>query len=505
MFLSRKIYYGILFLMMTLPVFAKPSKRDIEIQDSLKQVQLENVRREVDALERLRMTKASELEKKEAELWRLRYQENRLTEDHQQETRAMEGRYSKLSSDIGRLTEEWVSFKGETSRLEENVQASDAAFSAFHLQIQQSVEKALDDLSGDYPVEMEKRFLNLTQAKSAAEKKDPDTRGVLQTYFEDMLLRNSFTYSQNLDFRHSQVNHQAEVPVDRLRLGTVFLAEVPRNSGNPQILLRTGALQGKIYEWNSGLSESLNQEIQKAVLQAKSKETAWVSLDILQNKTVKSTVSAEDKTWFQSFAEWFRLGGVVMYPLCLVAFFALFLCVERFITLMRRGQMNSHFMNEFNAFVSAKQYEKAQKLCEKKDTSLSMILLSIVRCAPEGRSAAEKSLKEMLLRELPKLEKRMGLLAALGTIAPLLGLLGTVTGIITLFTVITELGTNDARVLAGGISEALITTETGLIIAIPVMVLHGLLSEKLESVTSELYVQSSALLNKMFPKDVQDS
>jgi biopolymer transport protein ExbB len=53
-------------------------------------------------------------------------------------------------------------------------------------------------------------------------------------------------------------------------------------------------------------------------------------------------------------------------------------------------------------------------------------------------------------------------------------------------------------VLAGGISEALVTTETGLVIAIPVMILHGLLSEKIEKVTSEMYVQSTALLNRIF-------
>ena len=129
-----------------------------------------------------------------------------------------------------------------------------------------------------------------------------------------------------------------------------------------------------------------------------------------------------------------------------------------------------------------------------------MVLFAVLNRAREKREDAERSLQEALLREQPKLERRMGLLAAMGTIAPLLGLLGTVTGIITLFTVITEVGTNDARVLAGGISEALVTTETGLVIAIPVMILHGLLSEKIEKVTSEMYVQSTALLNRIFGK-----
>ncbi|MDR1759632.1 MAG: MotA/TolQ/ExbB proton channel family protein [Fibrobacter sp.] len=504
----QKLIYTGMILLLAASVYAakEPSKRELQIQDSLKQVQLESLRREVDALERMRLTKANELETKEAQHWRERYRENRLTEDHVQETRTLEARYSKLSTDIGRLSEEWVALKGETARLEEETQSADAAFAAFQLQVIQSVEKTLDELPGDYPVEMEKRFLKLSQAKTLGEKKNANIQEVIQIYLEDQLLRNSFTSSQSLDFKNSQIGKQADIAVDRLRLGTVFLAELPRSeTANPQILLRTGQLQGKMYEWNTGLPEALNREVKTAVQQAKTQETAWIPLDVLQSKSIKNSVSgAEEQTGFQAFLEWFRLGGVVMYPLLLVAIFAVFLGIERFTTLMRRGKSDPRFMNEFNGLVAAKEFEKATLLCEKQNTSLSMILMSIVRSAHEGREFAEKSLKEMFLRELPKLEKRMGLLAALGTIAPLLGLLGTVTGIITLFTVITELGTNDARVLAGGISEALITTETGLIIAIPVMVLHGLLSEKLESVTSELYVQSSALMNKMFPKDVDE-
>lgn len=157
-------------------------------------------------------------------------------------------------------------------------------------------------------------------------------------------------------------------------------------------------------------------------------------------------------------------------------------------------------MKKLDNLLKDSRYSDAANLCLKKETSLSMVLFAVLNKANESRDAAEKSLQEALLREQPKLERRMGLLAAVGSIAPLLGLLGTVTGIITLFTVITEVGTNDARVLAGGISEALVTTEAGLIIAIPVMILHGLLSEKIERVISELYVQSTAMLNRIFPE-----
>ncbi|HOG69099.1 MAG TPA: MotA/TolQ/ExbB proton channel family protein, partial [Fibrobacteraceae bacterium] len=283
---------------------------------------------------------------------------------------------------------------------------------------------------------------------------------------------------------------------------TIFLGEVAHDNGDVQALLKTGALQGKIYDWNTDLIPSLKTEVRTAVLTSKSQNEVFVPLDVLQNKTVKNTVSGEKElTTKEAFIAWFKKGGIVMYPLALAALFAILLCLERFIFLYRRGHLSKRFNKKFDALVEDQKYEEAASLCLKKETSLSLVLFSVVNRAMETRDAAEKSLQEALLREQPKLDKRMGLISAIGTIAPLLGLLGTVTGIITLFTVITELGTNDARVLAGGISEALITTETGLIIAIPVMILHGLLSEKVEQVTSELYIQSTSLLNKLFPEE----
>ena len=187
-----------------------------------------------------------------------------------------------------------------------------------------------------------------------------------------------------------------------------------------------------------------------------------------------------------------------MYPLALTALLALVFSLERFLVLTKKGRLSRRFDKRLKTMLKEKKINEAMDLCLRYNTSLSMVLWSVLQHAFATRETAEKALQEALLREQPKLEKRMGFIAALGTIAPLLGLLGTVTGIITLFTVITEVGTNDARVLAGGISEALITTETGLLIAIPVMLLHGFLSEKVEQVTSELYVQSMSLLNQLF-------
>jgi biopolymer transport protein ExbB len=480
----------------------KPSAEDqARIKDSLQMEEVRALQREVEALTRIRLQKADSLEKLEAEHWRKRYAQSQLTEEHQTASRELDGRYSKLSTDLGRVNEEVMASKSMTGDAEEKAQSEESAYDALNTQVKLSVDKALGDVMGDYPVGMNSRLLQLRQASDEADKKVPNTVGAVQGFMDDLLKRHELTYTQFYGREISQVGSRPDVNVNRLRLGTVFLGEVAQDNGDVQALLRSGALQGKIFEWNATLPPEMAGNIKQAVVQAGNATVVSIPLDVLQNKAVKNAITdTKELTWTEEFEAFFKKGGIVMYPLALVAIIALLLCLERFLVLSYRGHLSRRFIKKLGAMVKDARYEDAANLCLKKETSLSMVLFAVLNRARETREDAERSLQEAMLREQPKLERRMGLLAAMGSIAPLLGLLGTVTGIITLFTVITEVGTNDARVLAGGISEALVTTETGLVIAIPVMILHGLLSEKIEKVTSEMYVQSTALLNRIFGK-----
>ena len=489
----------------------KSAEDEARIKDSLLQIEVRNLQREVETLTRIRMQKADSLEKLDAKHWSNRYAESQLTEEHQNKTRELDGRYSKLSTDLGRVTEEVMANKNVTEEAEEKSKSEEIAFDALNTQVKLSIEKTLGDVAGDYPVGMNKRLLNLKRASAEAEKKVPNTIAAVQGYMADLLARHEVTYTQSYGAELSQVGTRPDVNVNRLRLGTVFLGEVANDNGNVQALLRSGALQGKVFEWNANLPTEMAANIKSAVNQAGSvasaasgaqSATIAIPLDVLQNKAIKNSITdAKELTWTEEFKVFFMKGGIVMYPLMLVAIIALLLFLERFVMLSYRGHLGRRFTKKMDALVAEKKYEEAANLCLKKETSLAMVLFAVLNKVNDTRENAERSLQEALLREQPKLERRMGLLAAMGTIAPLLGLLGTVTGIITLFTVITEVGTNDARVLAGGISEALVTTEMGLVIAIPVMILHGLLSEKIEKITSELYVQSTSLMNKVFGKE----
>ena len=494
-----KLLPVVLALLLAAPAaFAR--KSDAEIRDSVQREEIRALKLEIDALARERMRKADSLERLEAAHWGKRYAESQFSERHQATVRELDGRYGKLSTDLGRLGEELVSARELSADAGEKADGETSAYEAFAGLVKSSVDRSMEEVPGDHPVGMDARLLRLRKAQEEGEKKKPDVRRMAEAYFAERLERHEKTILQTFGSETTQFGNRPDVRVTRLRLGTIFLGETDAE-GEVQALLRTGSLQGKVFEWNASLPAPMAQAIRKAVREAAESDRVVVPVDLLQNKAVKRTISDAEETGLkQALEAWFKKGGLVMYPLLLVALLALFLFAERSIVITRRGRSDAKFDAELERLVAAKEYEKAADLCLKRDTGLSLVLFSVLRKARDDRETAEKSLQEGLLREQPKLERHMALLAAMGGIAPLLGLLGTVTGIIDLFTVITEVGTNDARILAGGISEALVTTEAGLIIASPTMVLHGILNERLEKATSEICVRSTELLNRIFPK-----
>ena len=106
----------------------------------------------------------------------------------------------------------------------------------------------------------------------------------------------------------------------------------------------------------------------------------------------------------------------------------------------------------------------------------------------------EYKLDEAILKELPKLQRGLGALSLLAAIAPLLGLLGTVIGIIETFQSITLYGTGDPRAMSDGISQALVTTVMGLVVAIPLLLLHSFLSSRSNRLTHLLDEKSKSFV-----------
>ena len=106
----------------------------------------------------------------------------------------------------------------------------------------------------------------------------------------------------------------------------------------------------------------------------------------------------------------------------------------------------------------------------------------------------ELKLDDAILKELPALERGINFIKLLSSVAPLLGLLGTVTGMIVTFQAITLFGTGDPKLMAGGISQALVTTVLGLTAAIPLVLLHSVAQQRSRSIQQVLEEQSAGLI-----------
>lgn len=269
-----------------------------------------------------------------------------------------------------------------------------------------------------------------------------------------------------------------------------------------QILLRTGNLQGKTFVWRNDLAGDYNRLLAAAISgAAQGKDKVSLPLDVLQYKSLGSGfVKGQELSLTARFAAWFKAGGVTLYPLFAVGILSLLMILERLIYFARKNTNAKSFTARFLALAEARRWQEARELCGRSGSALARTLGALASKAEQSREAAEKAVREAMLREIPALEKRLPLIAAMGAAAPLLGLLGTVSGLVTLFKVLNQLGANDPKVLAGGISEALINTETGLAIAIPVLLIHGFLNERLDTMNAAISSSAMEALNKVWPK-----
>lgn len=151
------------------------------------------------------------------------------------------------------------------------------------------------------------------------------------------------------------------------------------------------------------------------------------------------------------------------------------------------------------------QTHKARELAQQSPPLAREIFLAGVTHADAPRELVEEAIFEKALAIQPRLERLLPLIAVTAATAPLLGLLGTVTGMIHTFQSISVFGTGDARLLSSGISEALVTTEFGLMVAIPSLLLHALLSRKVQGLLSRLEHLSTRFLNGMKPPAAGDN
>ena len=193
-----------------------------------------------------------------------------------------------------------------------------------------------------------------------------------------------------------------------------------------------------------------------------------------------------------------RQGGPIVWPILLIGVAALFLVIYKVVFMNRLHGNTDRMMGEVNTLAAQGDWAACDEIVARdkgKSGAVARVIGAGLAARDEERETLESVLQEAILHELPNVQQGIAMLAVLGAVAPLLGLLGTVTGMIDTFRVITLFGTSDPKLMSGGISEALITTEIGLAVAIPIMLCHTYLSRRSDHLIGDMEENAVRLTN----------
>ena len=195
--------------------------------------------------------------------------------------------------------------------------------------------------------------------------------------------------------------------------------------------------------------------------------------------------------------EIFEKGGIMMYPLLLASVIALAIIIERFFSLRKRKVIIPEIISVVEQFSSFQDMELAKNICAQYRGPLSNLIQIGLDNTDLERAEIKELIEDQGRQEVRHLERGMTILETIAVIAPLMGLLGTVLGMIKVFGVIKEQGIGQAAALSGGISEALITTVTGLFVGIPVLIFFNYFSKRAENFVLDIEKYSIILIQKI--------
>jgi biopolymer transport protein ExbB len=209
----------------------------------------------------------------------------------------------------------------------------------------------------------------------------------------------------------------------------------------------------------------------------------------------------------------FREGGIFLYPIALVWVVGLVIALERFGFIMKAGAGNRRIWAQVQPLLELGKFREALQAVANSETALAHIMrYGITRIqTARRRDDIEKALEESLVEVIPRLEKRTHYLASLANIAMLMGLLGTIIGLISAFAAVAQANPAEkASLLAASISVAMNNTALGLVTAITLLLAHLYLETKTTEIVDSLEVASVKFLNalnerKMDPESQQDA
>jgi len=201
---------------------------------------------------------------------------------------------------------------------------------------------------------------------------------------------------------------------------------------------------------------------------------------------------------YGSIVSFFQEGGPFMIPIAIVMALGIAVAIERWIYLSAAGAKNRSVWNRVSTQLKSGNLAAVDDVLSSSNAAVASVLsYGLARARARGtRDDVEKAMEEGLMEAMPKLEKRTGYLATFANLATLLGLLGTIMGLITAFTAVANANPAEkADLLSASISVAMNTTAFGLMVAIPLLLIHALLQSRTNEIIDSLEMASVKFLN----------
>jgi biopolymer transport protein ExbB len=190
-------------------------------------------------------------------------------------------------------------------------------------------------------------------------------------------------------------------------------------------------------------------------------------------------------------------GGWLMVPILLASVVAAAIAVERLWTLQRSRITPKNLLAQVWTALKNNEMDMQRLRDLRASSPLGLVLATGISNARRGRDVMKEAMEEVGSQVSHDLERYLTSLGVIASIAPLLGLLGTVVGMIKVFTVLMLEGAGNANVLAGGISQALITTAAGLSVAIPALMFHRFFLRRVDELTVTMEQEAVKLVEMM--------
>ena len=207
-----------------------------------------------------------------------------------------------------------------------------------------------------------------------------------------------------------------------------------------------------------------------------------------------SAPSSKETSWIEAYI---GAGGWIGYVIVLTSVVSLALIIEHIVNVKRDKIVPPQLVDEIEALFENEEYQEALELCESEPNFLTNVLSAGLPKMNAGFETMKTAMEDVAEEEAIKLQQKISYLSLIGNIAPMLGLFGTVTGMIKAFNTIAALGSAvSPSDLAGGISQALVTTFLGLFVAIPSMIAYFLFRNRVVGITLEIGAIADELVER---------